>query len=337
MTSCVEPFIDFALDNTRGIYARRVSVRAVMTCGSDEQKQSLWHKLNGSDAKIPRELLAELIQEADPEKRSVENLLITLGKLTPYKRFKTTELSSSLHNFVEQLPTNSDQQPISILLDGLHPFLDRPPYVERRECHVSKEYAWLLSIATHSVERLVEARSLAAFNMTAISTMLMVPALRFWRDNDYSEHKGNLQTLVPDWPKLNDALYWASIKQARIDKAAKSDEPLTDVWSVSWLGHFWNFDTDSLPRLLEFIHSRTLPDDRSIALSTAVRIYIQSDRPANILSNLQDTVAGDSALQRQLDTLLNPPVSETTRMYQEEDAEYQRKQKEEEGKQKRKR
>ncbi|MDT8303379.1 MAG: hypothetical protein RQ760_18010 [Sedimentisphaerales bacterium] len=332
MTSCVEPFVDFALDNTRGLYARRVSVRAVMTCGSDEQKQRLWHKFNENDAQIPRELLAELIQEAKPDTRSVENLLVTLGKLVPYKRFKATELSSSLHGFVEQLHIISNQQAISKLLDGLHQFLDSPPYVERRECHVSKEYAWLLSIATHSVERLVEARSLIAFNMTAISTMLMVPALRFWRDNDYSEHKGNLQTLVPAWPELNDALYWTSIEQARTHNVGKSNESLTDDWSVSWLGHFWNFDTDSLPRLLEFIRFRKLPEDRLIALSTAVRVYVQSGRPANILINLQDTVAGDPALQSQLDSLLNPPVSETARRYQEEDAEYQRKQKEEEEK-----
>jgi len=334
MASCVAPFVAIAVDDTRGIYARIASTRAVMTCGFAEQKQSLWHQLNKSDAQIPRRLLTELVEDGVPDSRSVEHLVVSLGKLPPYERYEVSGLGRTLHKFVERLPVGSGQETIAQLLDGLHAYLERPPYIERQECRVSKEYAWLLSTATHAVEKLVEARSSVAFGMTAISIMLMVPALRYWRDNDRNEHKGKLQVLVPDWPELNDALYWASIEQARAAKAAKSSEPLTDDWSVSWLGHFWNFDTYSLPRLLEFVRSRALPDDRLIALSTAVRVYVQIDRPANILSNLQDAVADDPILQRQLDTLLNPPVSETMRRHAEEEAEYQRKQKEEEEREK---
>lgn len=305
-----------------------------MTCGSVEQKQRLWQKLNGNDAQIPRELLSELVEDAEPDNHSVEHLLISLGKLTPFKRFKATDLGRSLHEFVERLPIIGDQQAITQLLDGLYAYLDKPPYIERRECRVSKGYAWLLNPATHAVERLIEARSSVVLGMTALSIMLMTPGLRYWRDNDRSEHRNNLQALVPDWPELNDALYWASIEQARTAKAAKSSEPLIDDWSVSWLGHFWNFGTDSLPRLLEYMRSRVLKDDRLIALSTAVRVYVQIDRPAHILSNLQDAVADDPVLQQQLDTLLNPPVSETMRRHAEEEAEYQRKREKEEEREK---
>ena len=111
-----------------------------------------------------------------------------------------------------------------------------------------------------------------------------------------ASYKSNLQALVPGWPELNDALYWASIEQARTAKTDNSSEPLTDDWSVSWLGHFWDFDMASLPRLLDYIRSRELQDDRLVALSTAFRVYVQADRPAQILSSLQDAVADDSGL-----------------------------------------
>lgn len=162
------------------------------------------------------------------------------------------------------------------------------------------------------------------FGKTALSIMIMVPAARFWRDYGFSEHIGDLQTLVPGWPELNDALYWTSIKQARSAKMAKSGEPLTDDWSVSWLGHFWKFDISSLPRLLDYMRSRSLQDDRMVALSTAFRVFVQADRPTHILNSLQGAVVYDPALQQQLDKLLNPPVSETMRKQEKERAKYQR-------------
>ena len=330
MASCAEPFIDIALDGRRGIYARRISARAVMTCGSAPQIQRLWRELNKSDAQIPRELLAELVEEAEPDNHSVEHLLISLGKLPPYKRFKTTGLDRSLHEFVERLPVVGDQLAITQLLDGVHAYLERPPFVERQECRVSEEYAWLLKLATHAVERLVEARSSVVLGRSALSIMLMVPALRYWHDKDLDEHKGNLQALVHGWQELNDALYWASIELARSAMAANSSKSLIDDWSISWLGHFWNFDTTGLPRLLDYIRSRALQDDRLVALNTAFRVYVHMNRPAYILSKLQDAVAGDQVSEQQLDILLNPTVSEAMRRHEEQHAEYRQEQKEQE-------
>ena len=73
------------------------------------------------------------------------------------------------------------------------------------------------------------------------------------------------------------------------------------------------------------MRSRTLQDDRLVALSTAFRVYVEANRPAHILSSLEDTGADDSVLRHRLDILLNPPVSETMRRHDEEDAEYLRK------------
>ncbi len=324
MASCVAPLVDIAVDSSRGIYARIASARAAMTCGSVDQKLCLWQKLNECGSQIPRELLAEVIDGADPDIHSIKHLLTSLDKLQSYERFKGSGLGHSLHEFVERLPIIGDQEAITQFIEGLNGYLEKPPYIERGECHISEKYAWLLSPATHAVERLVKARSPVALEMAALSIMLMVPALRFWRDNDFSEYKGDLLKLVPLWPELNDTLYWTSIEQARINKLAKSSEPLTDDWSVSWLSHFWNFNTTSLPRLFEYMRFRTLQDDKLVALSTAFRVYVQTDRPINILSSLQNAVADNPALQHKLNVLLNPPVSEATLTYEKEHAEHMR-------------
>lgn len=337
MTSCTAPLVHIAADSSRGEYARIASARAVMTCRSAEQKQNLWTQLNESDDLIPRRLLAELIEDSAPNSEIVENLVISLGKLPLYKKYESTGLVRALHGFVGRLSIASDQQAIAQFVAGLRAYLERSPYVERRECHVSKEYVWLLGPAVHAVEKLVVTRSTVALSKTSLSIMLMVPTLRHWHDEDLMEYKTKLHKLVPAWPELNDALYWINIEQARSAKVERSGEPFTDDWPVSWLGHFWQFDTDSLSRLLDYIRLRPLPDDRAVALSTAFRVYLQNDRPADILAHLQNAITEDPVLTNQLELLLNPPVSETARRHEEKHAEYLWKRGEEEERQKQQR
>ncbi|WP_337916027.1 hypothetical protein [Vibrio cholerae] len=321
MSSCVSSLVHIAENSSRDIYARIASTRAVMTCGSFEQKQNLWLKLNENDAQIPRELLLELVEEADTNSHSIEQLLISLGKLPAYERFKNSALRGALHSFVEQMCLES----IPKLVEGLDSYLERRPFVERRECHVSEEYAWLLDIAMHAIERLIKARHNAALGNISQSILLKVPALRFWRGDDCTEHKEELKTLVPSWPELNDSLYWNSIQHARNIEISNSDKKVTDDWAVSWLGHFWHFDTASLPRLLNYMHTCSLESDRLVALSTAFRVYLQTDRSESILAILRVAVADEHVLRERLNTLLKPPVSKEMQRFEEKEAERQRK------------
>ena len=321
MSSCVSSLAHIAEDSSRDIYARIASARAVMTCGSFEQKQNLWLKLNENDAQIPRELLLELVEEADTDSHSIEQLLISLGKLPAYERFESSALSGALHSFVERMCPES----IPKLIEGLDCYLERQPFVERRECLVSEEYAWLLGVAMQAIERLIKARHDIALGNTSQSILLKVPAIRFWLGDDFTEHKSELQALVPGWAELNDVLYWNSIQQARNIEMSNSDKKVTDDGAISWLGHFWHFDTTSLPRLLNYMHTCPLEDDRLVALSTAFRVYLQTDRSESILALLRDAVADEPVLRERLNTLLEPPVSKEMQRYEEKKAERQRK------------
>ena len=337
MAGCVASLIPIAADCSRGIYARIASARAVMTCGDAEQKKSLWQQLIDGDEPIPRKLLAELVEEASPDSEVVEKLVIALGKLPPYERYETSGLAGALHGLVERLFNTVEHHAIIQLISGLHAYLEQPPYVERRECLVSKEWAWLLGPASHAVEKLVSAQSDVALSETSLSIMLMVTTLSHWQDEDLREYKNRLHALVPAWPELNDSLYWFSIEQARLAQAVRTGETLTDDWPASWLGPFWKFDAASFPRLLECIGSRALHDDKSVALSTAFQVYARNDRPVDILAQLQNVVSEDSELTHKLGMLINPPISETVRRHVEEHAEHLQRRSEEEERQKQQR
>lgn len=336
MRSCVANLIGVATDSSRGIYARIASIRAAMTCGSQSEKQALMSGLRECEAELPRELLAELVDNSEPSTDSVEQALILIKLLPPHEEYSTSGLTDALNRFVERLPMNGDRQELSQMTEGLHRFLQEPPFIEARECEVSEEYSWLLSPAIRAVERLVEARSSQALSETSISIMLMVPVLQMYRDSEIRRTKDKLRALVPAWPELNDAVYWTSIKQENIRRLQASGQPLSHDGPIYWLFHFWEFDLEGLSRLLDYIRSRALTvSERKVALSTAFRVYTQAEKPASVLESLRQATASSVSLQKELGLFLNPPVSEAMQRYERQDAEFSLKQEKREQREKR--
>lgn len=65
LDKCVPALIDIALDQVNGMYARRIATRAVMSCGSEQQRKQLWNALNASGEILERRLIVELVSEID--------------------------------------------------------------------------------------------------------------------------------------------------------------------------------------------------------------------------------------------------------------------------------
>lgn len=323
MAECVPALSEIACNSARGIYARIAATRAVMTCGDRYQKDQLWKQLTASPEALPRGLLAEVVEGADPDMISVDFLLASIDKLEAYERYETTGLGQALHGFLDRLPIYGAQdvlEPLAAMVSGLNEYLDREPYVERRECHVSEQFAWLLGPATHAVERLVFARSAAALTSDALAIMLKVPVARSWQVEDVDEYKNQLRELVPAWPELNDALFWRSVEEARDRLDAKKSERLIDEWSVQWIGHYWNFGVDRFDDVLNFVARRDFLDDKLVALSLGHRLFLHADKPGDWLSELARIVDGNSELKERLDTFLNPVPSQSAAEWDEIEA-----------------
>lgn len=311
MTLAAERLGPIASDPARGIYARIVSARAVASVSGVEALYTLWTELNSSGDTLPRRLLTELVEGAAPDLRSVELLLASMDAVEPHEQFEVTGLTQALHDFIERLPLTSDtapERPLVRLVEGFAKFLAREPHVERRECKVSEAFRWLMAPAMHAIERLIVSRSPACFEPATLAVLSQVPALRHWGGGDEREHKTKLNELVPRWTTLNDTLFWYTVAAAR---AARSDpdKPVDDDWTVSWMGHFWNFDEASFKRTLEWIGLREFADDRSLALSRTFRTYVQNKRPRAWRRRLWRAVRGDAILEAKLRALMHPKTS----------------------------
>ena len=237
MSACVPPMIDLAANPARGVFARIAAARAVMTCGTNTHKVTLWSYARAAQ-RLPRQLLAELVQDAEADATTVPLLLESIERLPPYERFQTSGLTQALHGFIERLPPPSnayDEQPLPMLVAGFAAVLRRPPFIEENESRVSEEFSWLLGPAIHAVERLVSVRAEAAFGEPALTIMRDAPEARQWHDRGIDNYKERLGELVPAWAELNDCLFWKDVNAARtrLDEEGKK---LDDDWPVAIAG-----------------------------------------------------------------------------------------------------
>jgi len=307
MADCAPALAQIAVDPSRGRYARIAAIRGVMAVGDAKLKDEVWETVADDSGPLDRAVLAELLEWAPLTTRGVQLLLRALDHAAPYERFNTAGLELALHRFIERLPVMSDgvdDHPLGCLVEGLNGFLEREPFIERGECHVSERFAWLMPPALHAVDRLVAARSTQALMPDAIAVMRNMPALRFWRGGDIDEYKSTLSQNVPRWRKLNDRLYWTSIADARA-RLERKGQLLVDDWQVAFVGHFWVFGPEDFERCLDWVRTKE-GDDRSVALCRCIHLYIVAERPAAWLAPLQAAVAGEEKLKATLEARLNP-------------------------------
>ena len=239
MFECVPPLLTVAHDPMRDIYSRIVATRAVMSCGTAEQRSSLWDTLLTAQAEFPRKLLPELLQGTSTDGEGVALLLKAIDKLPPYNRFKATGLLQALHGYIDRLPIlNADcVQPLAELFGGLQKFLARPPHMDCYTGRISEEFFWLLALAAHAVERLVSERADVAMQDDALAILLNYPAVRELRGEFFDDYKNNLREQVPAWPELNDSLFWRRVKVKRAH-LARDGNPLINVFQVELPDHF---------------------------------------------------------------------------------------------------
>jgi len=280
----------------------------------------LWRNLIDDPEPLPRRLFAEIVENSEPDADSVSLLLVSITKLTAYDSFEATGASRAIHDFIDRLliqKTTNKIDTLSRIVSGLNRLLDQEPHIERGECSVSEDNAWLLGPATHSVEHLISVRSKEAFAPDALAIINKVPEMRCWRGDHFDEYKNHLHELVPAWFELNDTLFWQHVEKVRARLAVEKSERLIDDWPVLWAARYWGFGAERFRDVLGFVENCTFEDDKLIALSLAYRLAVQPNSPSSWLVDIKETVRGHPALEERLDTLLNPTISQSVRELQE--------------------
>lgn len=167
-----------------------------------------------------------------------------------------------------------------------------------------------MSVSLKCIERLVLTRNRYALSEVSFSMLIKAVLLEFHQGIYVDTCKNNLHSILPQWVEMNDALYWHSVEDAR-KKFGRNDKSFNHDLHLFYRQNYWRFETSDFSRMLAYIGSRTLDNDKLVALGNAYRIYHQSDCPINMLEDLRKAVSGNSVLEDKLERLLNPESSET--------------------------
>ncbi len=312
MSSCLLKFPEVVCDAARRLSTRIALVRAIMTCGSSEQKTDLWDGLLASSEPLPSGLLGEVLDGSDPTVGSVEKLDVAIPRLEPYKRLEFSRLGQALRRFIDRLPVTVSTPaagPLMSFVTSIRSYIERGPFIDRQDSSVSKKYFWLLGPATLAVRRMVAVQAKESQSADALAVMRMAARARFSREEDDRYDSIALDNSIPAWKDLNDALFWSSVEAERDRLQSKNGERLTDEWQIRWFNPYWDFGAERFDDVLEYVQNREILDDRHVALSVANRIYVQSGRPVDWLVRLEQSVEASEALTASLHNLINPATT----------------------------
>lgn len=324
---CLEELTSVAIDQKRDVYSRIGAIRALVTTATDDIKALLWKNLNEKQNIFPRRILAELVNDSTFDIRNVNNLLSSLMKLEPYRPFETTGLVEGIKVFIDKascIQSFEDEEAFIVLLDGFYALIKQAPYCEQLDIGISKENVWLLPSAMDLIEKMVLLRSDTCLETKVLDLLLAFVQIRDWHGDHIREYKGALPELVPAWPELNDALFWRAVENRRTEAQFKNRR-LIDDWHVQWQGHFFNFDVQSFERVLNYVSKKELLDDRLVALSLALRIYIQSNNNEQYLSEINQVSEQHNELAQKVELYFNPPFDPEMEELNKQQADLKRK------------
>ncbi|MGX5700961.1 NACHT domain-containing protein [Acinetobacter kookii] len=316
LDKCVPALIDIALDQANGMYARRIATRAVMSCGSEQQRKQLWKALNASGEILERRLIVELVSEIDqPDVEFISLVIDSLKNSETYQKYEYSGLSRALQKLIEKC---NEQLKFDFLL-GLIGLLHIQPYVDKKNCKISEKYGWCLKLAYKIIEQLIALRSQFMLETSVLELLVQGQRLIHYNDYDENEEKNNLSKLIPQWSKLNEALYCKTIEIARQDHKQSKNEELTDDWQYCYYGQFWQFDSENFERLLQFILLKQTDAEKIIVLNRAYYIYTRENKPSWMFENLQQAIEGNSVLTNRLKELVSPFINEDFLKYEREE------------------
>jgi hypothetical protein len=314
-----------ALSGTSSRYTRIAAIRSIKAIGSDRDIEDVRTAFLAEAPELRRDWLAELLQDTNPTADAITWMLACLAKTKAKERYSVDRLTDAVADFVRQ----ADVHLLPQLMSGLNELLSAPPVIERRFCEISQKYAWLMKAAVRAAERLVQQRHAAALSNDCLSILHKLVLARDFETDDLRDTKNALPDLVPAWPDLNRALFWYEVERARESRDRKHGERVDDVWQVSVFGAFWRFGEPEFGYVKEQIAQQELEDNKLVALSLALRLYLDNGRPRKWREELKKLVDGHQALSAKLDIFLRPPAQdERARRWKRQDAAWKRREEE---------
>lgn len=308
-----------AIEPSSEKYLRIAAFRAIEAIGSVEEKESVRSAFAREDAPLRRDWLAELLSSAPAIDAGIAWLDQCLEKVCDANPHRVDGLTDAVAEFVNRV----DLDLLPDLLTRLAALLDKPPFVDRRFCKVSTQYAWLIEPVAVSLNRLVAERSACVLQQPILRLFRKVATGRSYEAGGLCELKGDLSKAVPEWTALNDAIFWDDIEQERASDN-KEGRRLTRFWQGGIFGSFTSFKINDFKRVTAMIGEQLFLDDKLVALSLAFRLYIDGGRKQASRRALWKAASGTEELEVELGTMMRPKADPGNRKHKQWERDWER-------------
>jgi hypothetical protein len=283
-------------------YVRKVAYRAVAATGADDDLESIRESLAREPGPLNREVVAEFLEAAPKSEATLAWLYDCLDKVADTHPYSVDHLREGLCALVAQLSIAD----LGTAITRFSHYLQQPPVYEKGDCDISTRYAWLLKPAALAVGRLIDGQEPAALGAASLTLLRLLPTAK---EYDLVDVDGNALDLAPKiqrWPELKFALFWHAVAATR-RRLEKKGERLTDWWRTRLWPSYVAFQPDDFGQALDCVASRSLPDDKLVAMSLAFRCYVELGRSPALRRRLHAACKGSPPLAEKLETLLHPP------------------------------
>ncbi len=304
MSESVEKALSFAIDNKQAdLYSRIWAIRAIATVGSPEKQQILIDKLMDDISKLDSNILAEICECFFPNTLSVNQLLKIVESLKSSKEDCNNPLEQSIEKIAD---TSLSDEIVKEILQGFYTLLKQPPFTPEPYCEISISYVWLLPIAVKLANKLIVKK-----DTFSLQTLILNLFLGFINLSDYhfylTKHKKTeLLEVAKAWSEFKFELLWRAATVIRAATKKENNIKITSWSQVSWyIKNFWIPNIDDLNRLFKALTEKPLIDDRLVALSAIIYIYIETKRQRKLLHRIKQAIKDNLQLEKVLKEYLN--------------------------------
>ncbi|GAB4223499.1 MAG: hypothetical protein Tsb005_18770 [Gammaproteobacteria bacterium] len=305
---------DFALDDTIKNNTRIIAIKIVKEMGSEQDFQAVLESLLLQTSVIDSSILAEIINYLDSSEKSIKWIFNALEKTDDIGQYDFNGLKCSLVKFAERLVPE-----VTItFIRYVNYLLNKEPFIEKPFGEISKRFAWLLDCGARSLGKLIIACHSAALNDESLSILAKIPVFDMDPDFDINLSTTNIYGLVKQWPELNYRLLWKEVERMRQRQFFQPSERLTNFTQVFTIQPYLSFEADEFDRAKEEIRKKELLDDKLVALSLALHIFVTNGKPGEWLTQLEQLSKDQEELQVKLVTFLNPPAPSQEQIRSEE-------------------
>ena len=287
---CGKIALQFAVSSKMDLYTRICAIRAISTCGTQDERCELISSMLDNLAAWDRSLLGSAIEVFFPREITIDNLLVIFEQAEIPFLLSFDELSFQLKNLPDQLNLNE----CLILLRGLVNLLAQPPYEDDSYARISLRYQWLLKFSFNLAERILS-NGCEKFDAALLDTLTFIRAAKNLKNYFYGEEEKKLENFIIHNKTLRCELFWHEIEKIRKiskERVIEARYLVNDYLSI-----------DDAEHMINVLRTASVQHNKLVALCELVRL-IQLGQDKKNLQQVTKIIAGNHQLESVLERYL---------------------------------